>query len=43
MRTSTTIVEKIERLFLHPGWQFVHWHFMPPYRPSRYARWESPR
>ncbi len=43
MRTSTPIVEKIERLLLHPGWQFIHLHFTPPYRSSRYTRPESRR
>lgn len=32
MRTSSTIVEKIERLLLLPGWKYVPWHFPPYYR-----------
>jgi hypothetical protein len=43
MRTSTTIVEKIERLLLLPGWTYVPWHFTPYYRPYPHARPEDER
>jgi hypothetical protein len=43
MRTSTSIVEKIGRLLLLPGWQYVPWHFTPPFRSIRYTRPETRR
>ena len=43
MRTSTTIVEKIERLLLLPGWRYVPWHFTPYYRPYPQTRPEDRR
>jgi hypothetical protein len=43
MRTSTTIVEKIERLLMLPGWQYVPWYFAMPFRSSRYTRRDGRR
>ena len=43
MRTSTTIVEKIERLLLLPGWQYLSWPYLPPYRSSRFTLREPRR
>jgi hypothetical protein len=41
MRTSTTIVEKFERLLLLPGWRYVPWHFTPYHPPLPQDRRED--
>lgn len=33
MKTSTTILEKIEKVLLLPGWRYVPFHFTPYYPP----------
>jgi hypothetical protein len=38
MWTSHHMLETLERVMRSPGWAYVPWRFMPPYRPQRTAR-----
>ena len=38
MRTSDRILRTIERVVTSPGWSYVPWRFMVPYRPVRTDR-----
>jgi hypothetical protein len=43
MKTSTTILEKIEKVLLLPGWRYVPFHFTPYYPPLPQSRREDAR